>query len=143
MITVPFALCFEAFSDNLCRTLRSALSAVHALLVVDFGQEVRDMDGIVFTLFYAEIAADTSRAANLLNSRSLVVAGAADRILAVVGQKLDQMFRTGDHAFAAGLTGVPVDSCNTVDNVNGVKRAGFHTGTEPEAAEGTAFIGKT
>ena len=93
-----------ALHNHLRRTLRRALAAVGALLIVDDCHVVIHVDGVELTLFDTQRTADAAGLAFGLDIFALVVGAALYQMLGAVWYQLNQAVWTGGHAFAAGLS---------------------------------------
>lgn len=133
----------KSLLDDLCRTLLSAFSTVLAFRIVDRGYICVYMDSIAFALSLAHLAADTACGTYLLNRRTFVLVHAADCILAVIRDDLDQVLRADGNASAAGLARIAVYTGNTVYDMDRIEWAGLDAGTETKASKITCFISDT
>lgn len=92
--------------------LRAGLGAhlaVLALVVVDLGYAVDNVDGVELTGLFAHLAADTAVRAYLHDSRALVLVHAVYVNLLDLGYQIDDLLRAGGNALAAGNTLVGVN----------------------------------
>ena len=133
----------KSLLNDLCRTLLSAFSTVLAFRIVDRRNIVCYMDSIAFALSLAHLAADTACGTYLLNRRTFVLVHAADCILAVVRDDLDQVLRADGNASAAGLARIAVYTGNTVYDMDRIEWAGLDAGTETKASVITCLIADT
>ena len=92
------------------------------------------MDGIELTGALAHTAGDTAVGADLGDSGALVLVGAVDKHLLLVGHLHDQVVRAGSAAGAAVGALLLIDDGNTVDDMDSVELTGSHAGAEAEAA---------
>ena len=123
------------FFNYLRRTLFRTLAASDTFLIIDMGHIVLHLDGSVLTLLRAETAADTSGAADFLDSRTAVMAGAAHRIGCGIRHQLDQVTGAGRYTFAAGPAFFPVYGSDTVIYCNGAEGTCMSTGTETDTSK--------
>ena len=120
-----------------------AVTALDALAHIDLSQVVNNRDGIDRAFTLALHAADAADLAHLHDLRALVVAAAGWHDLLFFGNQLNNALRAGIHAGAAADTVVAVNLGNTIDNMHGIKLAGFGTVSETNAGEGTELAALT
>ena len=116
--------------------LRLALTAAHALIVIDDGEIVDDVDRVMLAVAHAEAAADAARGALLSYNSSLLMVGADDDDAPDVREELDEVIRAGLGAKPAADAFTRIDVRYSVLDADGVLRADLRAVSEAEAAEG-------
>ena len=96
-------------------------------------------DRLFRALLCTNAAADTADSADCHNVLTLILRAALYTALSRLRDELDQVFRAGSYALATGLTSFSVYNSDTIYYMNGIKRAGSHTGTIAHTSVGTSF----
>ena len=116
------------------------MSALHALGDIDLSQVVNNDDRICGALTLTLHAADAACITDLVDSCALVMAGARDFDMLVIGNKSDDVLGAGIDASAAADTLLTVDLCNTVNDVHCAELAGIGTVAQADAGEAAVHI---
>ena len=117
-----------------------AMSALHALGDIELCQIVNDDDRICGTLTLTLHAADAACVADLVDSCALVMAGACNFDMLVIGNESDDLLGADIDTGAAADTLLTVDLCNAVNNVHCAKLAGVSTVAEADAGKAAIHI---
>ena len=96
--------------------------------------EVCNSDRTVWTGLLAFLASDTSDLTGCCYCFALCSRTASYECLLFVWCKFNQVMRTFGDTFAAGLTCFAVNDCNTVYDMDRIKRTGFYTASESHTA---------
>ena len=99
--------------------------------------EVCNSDRTVRTGLLTLLTSDTSKFTGSCNSLAFSMGAAAYESLLLVWCKLDQMMRTFCDTFTAGFTCITVYDCNTVHDMDRIKRTGFYAASESHPYVGT------
>ena len=113
-----------------------AAAAGHALVVVNGGEVVQNVDGIVIALALTQVAADAADVADLARQRAALMVGAGDDDVGVVGHRDDDLARADLNALHTAGALIRVHARHTFDDVDGVKLADRNAGAEAKAARG-------
>ena len=116
------------------------MSALHALGDIDLSQVVNNDDRICGALTLTLHAADAACITDLVDSCALVMAGARDFDMLVIGNKSDDVLGAGIDASAAADTLLTVDLCNTVNDVHCAELASVSTVAEADAGEAAVHV---
>ena len=92
-----------------------------------------------FAVLLTETASDTSDLTYIHQCFSLFIGIALYNCFLFVRNQLNQVLRTGCHTFAAGFAGFLIYHCDSVYNMNRIKRTGIDTGSVPETSVCTSF----
>ena len=120
--------------DDMLRTLCCTFAAVYTLLVINTGNVVDDGNGAMLTGLLAQMTANTTCTTGIDHRFTFILGYAANYILCIVRDQLDQALRTGSYTLATGLTGLLVNLCNTIYDMDCIKRTCLYTGTISETA---------
>ena len=112
-----------------------AVTALHALRDIYLGKIVSDDDCVRRALTLALHAADAACFANLVDGSTLVVAGAGDFDMLVIGNKSDYLLGAGIDTGTAADALLTVDLCDTVNDAHCAKLASVGTVAEADAGE--------
>ena len=126
--------------DDVSRADIRAMSALHALGDIDLGQIVNNDDRVCGALALAFHAADAACITDLVDSCALIMAGACDFDMLVIGNKSDDVLGAGIDASAAADTLLTVDLCNTVNDVHCAELAGIGTVAETDTCKAAVHI---
>ena len=80
------------------------------------------------------MATDTACATGIDHCFTFILGYTAYHILCIIRDQLDQALRAGCHALTAGLTCLFINLCNTVHDMDRIKRTSLYTGTIAETA---------
>jgi hypothetical protein len=133
------------FQDGVGRTNRSTFPAKTTFVVNDIGQVIFHGDGVEGAYLLAFAAADAGYVAGFPGHASLIFVDTAHVDATRPGTlltQLDDILGTGFHAGTTGSACVFHHLGKHGDrvDVDGIERAGIHTVTQTQAAEGTAGI---
>ncbi len=117
-----------------------AVSAGDALGEVYAGKVIDNCDSVRGTFSCALAAAYTARLAHLHDLRTLVLVGAGDDNILLLGDHGDNALRASIGAGAASDALVAVDLCNTVYDLHRVELTGFHAVAHTYAGVGAELI---
>ena len=126
--------------DDVSRADIRAMSALHALGDIDLGQIVNNDDRVCGALALAFHAADAACITDLVDSCALIMAGACDFDMLVIGNESDYILGAGFDASAAADTLFTVDLCNTVNDVHCAELASVSTVAEADAGEAAVHV---
>jgi hypothetical protein len=121
------------------RTFRRASAALRTLFIIDRSQKVFDMDSVKFAVFLTELAANAADFAVDTRRFTRVVGMTSHTGFAIVGNQLNQTFRAGCRAHAAGGTFFIVNDRNAVYHRNGAEFALQQAGSAAQAAVNAGF----
>lgn len=116
------------------------MSALHALGDIDLSQVVNNDDRICGALTLTLHAANAACITDLVDSCALVMAGARDFDMLVIGNKSDDVLGAGIDASAAADTLLTVDLCNAVNDVHCAELAGIGTVAETDTCKAAVHI---
>lgn len=111
--------------------LGHTLSAGGTLGIVDSGQIVHHMDGVVLTGLFTDLAADTAHVAILPQRGALLLRVAGHRHLGGIGHFDDQILGAGLGALHTPYTEFMIHVGHAVLDGHGPKGAGLDAGTKP------------
>ena len=132
----------EDILDRAGRALDNAHTALLALVVVDGGKIVFDVDRVKFAGSLTHAAADAGDITALAGIRALLGVVAADDDLGlVVGNDLDQVVGAGLDAGAAAGALVAVYDSHALDDVDGIKLAGSFAVAQSQTSVGAGLAG--
>ena len=116
------------------------MAAADALVIVDLGHEVLDLDGVRRALTLALHAADAADVADLARDGALVLIAAANEHGLLVRHTLDDLLRAGIGAGHAADALVAVDLGDAVDDVHRAELTGSGAVAEADAGEAALLI---
>ena len=116
------------------------MAAADALVIVDRGHEVLDLDGFCRALALALHAADAADVADFARDGALVLIAAADEHSLLIRHLLDDFLRAGISAGHAADALVAVDLGNAVDDVHRAELAGSGAVAEADAGEAALLV---
>src|SRR5699024_9062673 len=143
----PSRILLQRVGDDLLGALGHAGAAAGALVVVDPGQVVGDMDGVGGAVALAHPAGDAGGGAGFHGHRAAVAVGAHDHRLVRAGRlDHDDMLGADRRAGAAAGALVLIHHGHAVDDVDGVELAGLDAvakaGAGKRAVLGAAVEGR-
>ena len=130
----------EDILDRAGRALDNAHTALLALVVVDGGKVVFDVDRVEFAGSLAHAAADAGDITAFTGIRALLGVVAADNDLGlIVGNDLDQAVGAGLDAGAAAGALVAVYDSDALDDMDGIKFAGSFAVAQSQTSVGAGL----
>ena len=126
--------------DNVARADVGTMSALYALGYINHCQVVSYYNCVCGAFALALHAADAACFANLIDSSTLVVAGASDFDMLVIRYELDNLLRAGIDTSAAADTLLAVNLCDTINDVHCAELAGVSTVAEADAGKAAIHI---
>lgn len=129
--------------DNVSRADIGAMSALHALGNIDLSQIVNNDDRICGALTLTLHAADAACITDLVDSCALIMAGACDFDMLVIGNKSDYLLGAGINTGAAADALLTVDLCDTVNDVHCAELAGICAVAEADACKAAVHVALT
>ena len=115
--------CLSLDSSN--RALAFALAAVDTFLVIDNSMIVNDRDSFLRAALNALLASDTADLAGLSRISTLIAVYAANMLLDLSRNHLDDMLRTSLNAECTADTFLGINNSNTVADTDSTCRTNF------------------
>lgn len=107
-------------------------TAACTLIVIDVCTEIGNCDRLGRTILLTFFTADTAKLAGNCNCLTFCVGAAGYTCLFVIWYQLDQVTRTFGNTFATGFTSFFVYHCNSIHNMNGIKRTDLYALPNPQ-----------
>lgn len=126
--------------DDVARADVGAMTALYALGNIDHRKIVLHNDSVCGALSLALHAAYAACIADLVDRCALVVAGAADEDMLIVGNELDDLLGAGVDTVAAAYALFTIDLRNTVNDAHCTELAGLCAVAEADACEAAVHI---
>lgn len=107
---------------------------MRALALIDICHIVNYVYCIMLTVLFTQMTADTADGTCSHNIFAFVLRAALYQMLCFVRYQLNQMLRAGSHTFATRLTDFLIYHCNTIYNMDRIKRTRLYAGSVTKAA---------
>ena len=109
-------------------------TAICTFVIINMCTEVSNSDRTVWTGILTFFTSDTSDLTGGSYCFALCMGTASYECLLFVWHKFDQVMRTFGNTFTTGFAGFSVNDCNTIYDMDRIKRTGFYTASESHTA---------
>ena len=123
----------EESDDELTRAmyyrLIDRLATAGTFFLIDIRNIILHMDCIGWTILFAQMTCNTANGAGVHDILSLISGIALYQMHCLIRNKLNQVLRACSHTFSTGFTLFLINLCNTIHDMNSIKRTSLYTGS--------------